>query len=51
MLQTESFASEREAAGSEIDELSAPGLSGEAGRWIAGLDNQFGKVMTFTLTR
>jgi hypothetical protein len=49
MLQAESLASQCEAAGGEVDQLSTPGLSGEAGWGIAGLDDQFGKGGTFIL--
>jgi hypothetical protein len=51
VFQAERFASVRKTAGGEIDQLAAPGLSGEAGRRIAGLDDQFGEELTFTLAR
>jgi hypothetical protein len=49
MLQAESLAFQREAAGGEVDQLSTPGLSGEAWRRVARLDDQFGKEIPFIL--
>lgn len=49
VFQAESLAFQCEAAGGEVDQLSSPGLSGEAWRWVTGFDDQFGKTGSFTL--
>jgi hypothetical protein len=49
--EAEAFAFIGEAPGSEIDQLAAPGLSGEAWRRVACFDDQFGQKTTITLTR
>jgi hypothetical protein len=51
VFEAERLIFEGKAAGGEIDELPAPGLSGEAGRRIAGFDDQVCQTTSFTLTR
>jgi hypothetical protein len=51
VFQAEGFASVGKAPGGEIDQRSAPGLSGETRRRVASFDDQFGEELTFTLAR
>ena len=49
MLDAEGLAFEGVTTGGEIDELAATGLSGEAGRRVACLNDQFGQKTPFIL--
>jgi hypothetical protein len=51
VFKAEGFTFMGETPGGKIDQLAAPGLSGEARRRIAGFDDQFGEELTFTLAR
>jgi hypothetical protein len=49
--EAETLAFQGEAPGGKIDQLPAPGLSGKAGRFVAGLNDQLGQDLPFTLAR